>query len=218
MAVPTSNWSQGEHLALIGKTGSGKTYLLRRILTLRGHSIILCVKNDTVGWEQFGWKTVSRASDIDPRKGQKWRLLAPYHRASEEHLRACQMVWAEENWCVTFDEAYYEKELGLEPMMIRFLTEGRAKRISCVVGMQRPAWVTKFGFSEPTHFFVGKLQRAEDLKRIKDELGRDVVTEIDQLDRFEFLYYNSITEDTVRVRESDALSALGATDLQSVGR
>jgi hypothetical protein len=186
-------------------------------LSLRGHTILLVIKPDTVGWAQDGWITVDKASLIDPRKGEKWRLLAPYHRASEEHLRACQQVWAEGNWCVAFDEAYYEKELGLEPLMIRMLAEGRAKRITTVVGMQRPAWVSKFAFSEPSHFFIGKIQRAEDVKRIKDELGRSIADEMATLDQYEFLYYNSSTEEVLTVRESEVYSALGAKDVVRPG-
>ena len=173
--------------------------------------MLLAIKPDTVGWDQYGWRTVSKASEIDPSKGEKWRLLAPYSRASEEHLRLCQQVWLEGNWCVAVDEMYYEKELGLEPILVRFLAEGRSKRITAVNGMQRTAWVNKFTFSESTHFLIGKIQRAEDQKRIKDELGRDVWYEVDRLDQFEFIYYNSHTENILVVREADVQSALGAT-------
>jgi hypothetical protein len=212
----TSEWQQGQHLALIGATGTGKTYLARRLLTLRLHSMMLVTKPDAVNWDSFGWRTVHRAREIDPAKGFKWRLFPKWERAGLEFVEACQMAWSDGKWCVYFDEGYHIKEVGAEATMVKLLTQGRSKLITVVVGMQRPSWVTKFALSEPTHVFSFRLNLGMDLNKIREECGREMEDAIRGLNRYQFAYLHQETREIQIGRESDVLSLLGANNVSGI--
>lgn len=177
---------------------------------------MLVTKPDTVNWDSYGWRTVTSWRQIDPRRGLKWRLFPEWDRAGVEFVEACQMVWNDGKWCIIFDEAYHQKELGCEPVMIKMLTQGRSKLITAVVGMQRPSWVTKFAFSEPTHVFCFRLNLGMDRKKVQDEWGTEFRMAVDELKKYEFAYLNQETREIQTGRESDVLSLLGATHVARV--
>jgi hypothetical protein len=177
---------------------------------------MMVTKPDTVNWDTFGWRTVKRAREIDPRRGQKWRLFPEWDRAGLEFIEAGQMAWHDGSWCVYFDEGYHIKEVGAEDLMVKLLTQGRSKLLTVVVGMQRPSWVTKFALSEPTHVFSFRLNLGNDLKKIRDECGREMEDAIRQLRKYEFAYLNQETREIETGRESDVLSLLGATSVVGV--
>lgn len=189
-------WRQGEHVAVIGMTGSGKTTLARQLLDLRGPKIMLVTKVDDVSWS--GWKTVSTAEAIKPRdKGPwSWRLWPVYERSRAEFARAMAMAWADGHWCVYMDELYHLEEIGLKTPVIKLLTQGRAKKISVVLGVQRPAWVTRFALSEPTHVFSFQLGDKRDLKALADGIGDGYADEVARLERYHYAYYNKQTRET----------------------
>ncbi len=174
---------------------------------------MLVTKPDSVNWESFGWRTVKRARDIDPAKGLAWRLFPDWDRAGMEFTEAGLMAWNDGSWCIYFDEAYHIKEVGCEDLMIKLLTQGRSKLISVVVGMQRPAWVTKFAFSEPTHIFSFRLNLGMDRKKIRDELGKEYEDAIAKLKAYQFAYLQQETRRILVGRESEAITLLGARDV-----
>lgn len=159
-------WAQGEHVALVGMTGSGKTTLAAKLLDMRGHVIMLVTKPDEVTWR--GWRTVSDWRKIDPRKGQKWRLYPAYEAAPRQFNDAMDLAWRDGNWCVYVDETYHVQRVGLEHQLVKLLTQGRSKGISVVCGVQRPAWVRREVFSEARHVFCFQLGDRRDLKSLKD--------------------------------------------------
>jgi hypothetical protein len=55
-------------------------------------------------------------------------------------------------WTCYVDELFYATDrLRLSEPIERLLTQGRSKKISVAIGMQRPARVTRFAISESTH-------------------------------------------------------------------
>jgi hypothetical protein len=184
-------WRQGEHLALVGTTGSGKTFLARSLLRWRKHVVFLKTKPDDIYWG--GWRRVREVKRIDPRQHGHWILDPAFERQWSEFSRAMSMAWTEGGWTVYADEAYYLTSLGLEDSLVKLLTQGRSKAISVVVGMQRPAWVSRFALSEPTHVFAFRLGDKRDLRAISEGVSDDLAQAVPELDQYQFAYYHKVT-------------------------
>lgn len=165
-------------------------------------------KPDDIYWS--GWHKVKSVAKIDPRKGDKWRLYPDFENQWDEFYRAYEMVWKEGNWAVCIDELYYaEKVLGLGNEVVKHLTQGRSKKISVVVGMQRPAWVSRFALSEPTHIICFRSGDKRDLKAIREGVSEEFADVVPKLGQFEFAYYHKITQRVERGRVSDLARILG---------
>ena len=92
-------------------------------------------------------------------------------------------------WTWYADEEWYLEELGLKPWIERLATQGRSKGITCVFGMQRPARVSRFVRSEPTHVLTFQIS-GKDAK----SLAEDTIDELEDVARalgpHEFAWYH----------------------------
>jgi hypothetical protein len=183
-------WAQGEHVAIIGSTGTGKTFLEQHLLKLRDYDLVLRTKADDNKFSGF-----ARIRTIDAIRVTHSRyLLAPrYDDQRLECARALELAWRQGGWCIAIDELFYAIDtLKLEPGINRLLTQGRSKAVSVVCGMQRPTRVSRFALSEATHIFVFRAE-GRDVKIIADATTPRVVPCIEALRRFEFAYFNRRT-------------------------
>lgn len=187
-------WRQGEHVALIGDTGTGKSYLAVRLAQLRDWVIFIRTKRDDNALP--GFVRVDRARSIRVNASGHWLLdvsrLAP-ERKSYEVAKVLDMAFREGGWTVVIDELWYlERKLGVGEWVDQLTTQGRSERVSVVTGVQRPAWVSKFAFAEATHFVVfrvlGRHRTAADVKAIRDMLGDDVAERVLGLEGHRFVY------------------------------
>lgn len=123
-----------------------------------------------------------------------------------------QRVWEEGGWCIYIDEMYYiQHVLKLQSYCESLLTQGRSKHISMVLGVQRPAWVSRFALSEPIHVLSSKLRDGRDIATMKMVAGDEYASELSKLKRYEFGYLNRDTMSyrvVNRTTVSDALEAL----------
>ena len=102
------------------------------------------------------------------------------------------MAYSEGGWTVYADEMYYIKHLGLEPEAIKLLTQGRSQRVTAVVGLQRPSWVTRFAFSETVHYFSFRLGDRRDVLAMRDITGNAEYAEVlPQLKPYEYAYLDT---------------------------
>jgi energy-coupling factor transporter ATP-binding protein EcfA2 len=209
-------WRQGEHVTIIGMNGSGKTTLAHSLLDKRTWRIMLVTKDDDLTWR--GWRTVGSVERIRPRpaerpgqadQGTSWRLYPPYTSSAPVFRAAFDRIWADGGWTCYVDEAYAVQHKGLEANLVQLLTQGRSKRISMVCGVQRPAWVSRFVFSEATHVFAFQCGDRRDLKALRDGIGDAFADAASDLKRYEYLYYHKVTRRMVRgtVRTLDAVLA-----------
>lgn len=160
---------------------------------------MLVTKPDDLYWAH--WKKIKTVGGLNPREHAKYRLFPNYEDQWGQFAGALMQVWHEGAWCVYVDETYYvEKELGLGPSVIKLLTQGRSKGISVVCGVQRPAWVSRFVLSEPTHVICFRLGDKRDLKALKEGVSDDLAAMVPELGKFEFAYYSKETGELSRGR------------------
>lgn len=159
-------WMPGEHMAVIGDTGTGKTYLLAKaILPLRRYVVVFKTKadkDDDSKWK--GYKRIARARDIRDERHERFLLDPAYRSQAREGYDLLERVWRMGGWTVVIDEGWYTEKLGLQPYIERLLTQGRSQDISVVFGQQRPVTTSRFVISQCSHLFTFRVE------------GRDAVT------------------------------------------
>lgn len=185
--LPVS-WQVGEHVAAVGDTGSGKTYLVSRLVDLRQYVIVLRTKPDDIKFR--GFKRVRQAKAMDDLFETRLLLTPQHSYQAREGYEMLDRAWEQGGWTVVIDELWYcEKILRLGPYIERLLTQGRSKKISVVVGMQRPAQVSRFAISQCTHLFTFSVE-GRDLQTIKEATTPRIVEPVSTLPKHRFAYYN----------------------------
>jgi hypothetical protein len=181
-------WRVGEHIAAVGDTGTGKTFLVSKLVELRNYVVILRTKPDNIKFEGFTRARTAAALDdlYDTRI-----LLTPKHSYQmREGYGLLERVWEQGGWTIVIDELWYvEKILKLGPFVERLLTQGRSKNISVIVGMQRPAQISRFAISQCTHLFSFRVE-GRDLQTIKEATTPRIVAPVQGLGKHRFVYYN----------------------------
>ena len=200
---------QGEHVAIVGQTGSGKSVLGLSLCQIVGartgkdrrpsRVVVLATKprDDTV--TALGWPTVKKWPPaygqehciVWPRKGSPSTIAAQQRRVFSPLL---DVIYQEGGQTVYIDEAgYFEvalpKGLGLASTMEQYWTAARANKITLIAGTQRPRHVTRSMWSEPSWVFIFPPDDEDDLKRVAELSGaKDTVLDITpQLGGHEFL-------------------------------
>lgn len=202
--LPPVRWSVGEHVAIVGGTGSGKTFLVSQLVKLRRYVIVLRTKPDDIKFP--GFTVAKSAKALDDIHNEKILIDLTGRRTMQgkqawEAKDVLDKVWEMGRWTVVVDEAYYvERKLGLGHYLEMLLTQGRSLGISVVLGMQRPVWVTRFGLSEPTHVFSFRVE-GRDLKSIAESTTPRITQPITNLPRYHFSHFYRVTGE---LREGEA--------------
>lgn len=194
-------WEQGEHVAIIGDTGSGKTYLENKLLKLRSWVVFLRTKAEDPASDPMDrtWRRVSATRDITTQR-HYWLLDPPQAQQRIEGLRLFGKVRRERNWTVAIDELYGASLKppdgpGLQTPITWALTQGRSSHLTVVCGMQRPVGVTRFALSQCSHAFIFALEGRDLLETISQAFTPRFRQAIPALnwERHEFAYYNRRT-------------------------
>lgn len=203
---PPVYWRVGEHAAVVGTTGTGKTYLVSKLVDYRTNVVVLRTKPDDI---EFTYKDTKQDGSVveipypvfrTSKAMDDWRnnriLIRPKY---EEQPRECydvlEKVWKMGRWTIVVDEFFYVQRLGLMRPLERLLTQGRSKRISLVLGMQRPVQVTRFALSEITHLFAFRIE-GRDLRTLKDSTHPDIFEPTKSLEKYQFMHYHVPTKST----------------------
>lgn len=180
-------WKTGEHLSVIGETGSGKTMLISALIRTRKYVISLKSKSDET---KLPGQLVRTAKDIDNPRYTRFVLHPSYDRQRYEFAQVLDRVWKQGGWTVNIDELYQIDSLfRLGPFVNRLLTQGRSEHISVVCGMQRPVSVTRFALSQAAHVIVFA-QEGRDLKTVIDATTPRMDAAVKGLKRYQFAWYS----------------------------
>lgn len=195
-------WSQGEHVAMIGPTGQGKSTLALELLPMRKYVVVFATKpQDSTLRGLKGFTTISKWESMHPQLYPK-RILWPdatklYSDSSQREVfkSAFEKIYGEGGWCVLCDETWYlNNHLKLSREIRTYLLQARSLNISLILLAQRPSWIPLEVFDQATHLFFFRDNDRRNLDKIggigylDSRLIRDTVARLKQ---HEFLYINS---------------------------
>jgi len=206
-------WRQGEHVALIGPTGQGKTTLQTSLLPLHPYVVVFATKPRDESMQRLirtGYYPIKRWQQMDPGTYPR-RVLWPDAGQLESVANqkvifhdAFKKIYREGGWTIAIDELWYIcNMLKLDLDVKLYLLQARALGISMLAATQRPAWVPVEVYDQSTHLFFWRDNDENNLKRISGisfrsaDLIRSVVAD---LERFQVLYINTRTGEMYRTR------------------
>lgn len=209
-------WFQGEHLLIVGPTGTGKTTLLLSLLYKR-QSVVIFATKPYPPKDEINTNTLAKFARKEhytklpiwtPATDRKIVLWPDFRKPGDELKqrrvfgRAMMDIFLHRGWCVAADEIWYHtKRLALEPLFETFLSQGRELGITVAAATQRPSHISLLFYSEPTHFFFYGLTNSSDRKRLAEINNIDpsfVAREISQLPEHTFLYVNARTKEMIK--------------------
>lgn len=164
---------------VIGPTGSGKTvfgiWLLSTCKTLnwkRTPVIILDFKGDDL-IEQIEDAGAAKEIDIRSKVPKKPGLyiVRPHPHEKELVDNFLWRVWAQGNVGVFVDEGYMLDKCNA---FNAILTQGRSKKIPVLILVQRPAWLSRFVFSESQYFAIFNLNDKRDKITVQQIVNADL--------------------------------------------
>ena len=81
-------------------------------------------------------------------------------------------IWENERHGLFVDEAFMLPNRGA---FEGILTQGRSKKIPVITLSQRPAWITRYAYSEADHFFVFHLNTDDDKVKVRKMIDGNAI-------------------------------------------
>jgi hypothetical protein len=212
----------GEHVAIIGPTGQGKTVLQNNILPRYPFVVAFATKPADISMERLieqgdylrmqSWRSLSAldhprrvlwpdAKDITAIERQKKVFGDAFHKIFREGGRPAE---SPVGWAVAIDELWYiVNVLGLDMEVRMFLLQGRSLGHSLIVATQRPSMVPLEVYDQSTHLFFFRDNDRRNLDRLSQINARDsaVIRDVvSNLDSHQVLYINTRTGQMARTR------------------
>lgn len=155
-----------ERLTVLGMTGSGKTIAGLWHLSNRSYDKMPWIIFDFKGDETINDIPGAQYVDLDskPPKKKGLYIVQPDVEDTDGVNSYLTSIWAQEKTGIMIDEGYMlEKSKAFERIMI----QGRSKKVPAITLSQRPAWISRFAFSEADFHQVFMLSDMEDYKRVR---------------------------------------------------
>ena len=209
------SWRQGQHVAIMGRTGRGKTMLARDLMALREWVVVIAIKraDDTLAtFPAAGYRRIDkwppRYEDHRVLFWAKPRNLQDQIEQRSRIARVLNDIYENGGWAVLFDDvARMANALGFKREIATMLNEARSSFASVVSCMTQPSSVTQAIPSElwrqVRYHLVFYYRVGRDLDAIADITGYNKSTVkgwMDQLRPFDFLAFDDLTDSVTIVR------------------
>ena len=199
-----------QHIAIIGRNGTGKTQAALWHLSKRNFDSMPYVVLDFKGDELVN--SIDRARHIDLREIPRRPGVYIVHPTPQDVDDGAVesflwKIYERDHIGAWIDESYMlQKSRAFETLLV----QGRSKRIPLTVLTQRPAWVSRYIFSESTFFQVFALNDKRDKQTVEAivPLSFD-----DRLPDFHSHYYDVLRDELIVLGPvPDADEILGRID------
>lgn len=214
-------WEPGQHVALVGPTGMGKTTLACGILPLRKYVLAIDPKSGDstlATLKRYGFERC--ASWPPPRelrrrieKGEPARLIVgPVVRNKDDlpkqkstFAAALDGAFDEGGWTVYVDELQLmadRRMLGLTTSIERILIAARDRGVSMVTSFQRPANVPRAAADQSTWLAVWATRDVDVVNRLAEMVGRpknEIRGAVSGLEKYSVLLFSRVPTDPIRV-------------------
>ena len=205
-------WKQGQHVAMVGPTGGGKTTLALNLIGARQFITVLATKpKDEVldNLEKFNqFRKMARWKDYDPVRVPKrviWPDATELYSARHQQWvfrEAMAYMYRQGGWCIYIDELWYIiHHLKLDLEIRTFLQQSRSIKVSLVALTQRPANVPLELYDQSTHLFFWLDNDERNLKRLSGiswKSAKLVQNMIANLEQHQVLYINTRSGEMIR--------------------
>ena len=208
----TSTFKQGDHVAIIGPTGQGKSTLALSLLdTLweRGASILFLANKPsdpllgTISRSR-NWARIKKWPPTYADRQKRRVLLWPSYglasrsgRNAPVFTQAMDYALLEGGWVVYIDETrYFIEQLGMRRVVDEYWNAARSSRVTLIAGSQGPTWINRTMITQETWLFMFRPRHAEDFKVYAEAAGnKDVVPDLQSLNsrKHEFLIAHTPT-------------------------
>lgn len=180
-------WRQGEHVTLLGFTGSGKTEALIRMLGVRSNVVVFGTKRKDSTLDQLlksGYKRIKSWDQMPMTdKGPVFHnviLWPEVHGLNPEDiaklrttfLNAMSHMYRAGGYCMAIDEiSVLASDLRLDGQLKFLLQQSRSGGISVIGGTQRPKFIPLAFYQSSTHLFIWKESDRNNLERLAEIAG-----------------------------------------------
>lgn len=183
-----SSWQPGQHVTLVGPTGSGKTHMAVSLLDMCRYRLILATKRQDPlvrSLREHGYMITGELKDIqwdmqanEPlhRKVVYWpsfpeKLDQRQRQSAQAEAMGRALDWAEKTggWAVLVDETIWmHRNLGLDRELSGLWFQGRTMGVSVVACAQRPSHVPRLAWTQADYFFIWQTQDKTDLDSLRE--------------------------------------------------
>lgn len=211
-----------DRVALVGRTGSGKTYAARRLCNNAKRLMVLDPKQriDATEWRCIPWDREARRL-LQNREPVRTLIRAPLTMKPWEFWEDIyRLAMSYGNVLVYTDEVYLVLPPGgvASPAMRACWTAGREIGVGSYAAMQRPSRVPLEVISEAEHIFMFRLTLADDRKRMVDNGLGDAAMQMIK-DRHGLFYMHYLMDNPIYFPSlPEPVRSAGSAPLQSARR
>jgi energy-coupling factor transporter ATP-binding protein EcfA2 len=202
--LPRLNWRQGEHVALVGPTGQGKTTLALALLPRRQYRVIVATKPRDATLSQLARQGYVTVREWPPPVLPERVILWPRWRGPEDTLHQARVIrdaldamFAAGGWSVMADDVQYLTDMLALGRTLRLLwLQARAIRVSVLAATQRPTRVPREMWDQSTHLFLWQTANETELRALSGMSGantRLIRSVVEALPQHHALYVNART-------------------------